>query len=208
MSQHEFRSLGYFRRDDNFALGAQHGGVHNEEPGLDGAQLGKLIKEMSENSESRVFIRGTTLTALATIKRLTDRGIDAGRIIYGMDAKISSMFDVGKEDLQFHKQIKEADIDVGQTLLDQLKSDGVDVIEGVEKTEVKLLPTGQIDFVMVDGAHEYECDIFCDLSATRRVAHSVFKTLSDACLVYDGALGEDFSKMAIDSSNLTFACSR
>ena len=109
-----------------------------------------------------------------------------------MDAKISSMFDVGKEDLQFHKQIKEADIDVGQAILDQLKSDGVDVIEGVEKTEVKLLPTGQIDFVMVDGAHEYECDIFCDLSAARRVAHSVFKTLSDACLVYDGALGKIF----------------
>ena len=77
-----------FRRKDNsaahvlnFTLGAQHGGVHNEEPGLDGAQLGKLIREMTENAESRVFIRGTTLTALATIKRLTDRGIDPGNLL-------------------------------------------------------------------------------------------------------------------------------
>ena len=84
----EFRSPDIFRRKDNsaahvlnFTLGAQHGGVHNEEPGLDGAQLGKLIREMTENAESRVFIRGTTLTALATIKRLTDRGIDPGNLL-------------------------------------------------------------------------------------------------------------------------------
>ena len=79
-----FGALAYFGAKTtqhvlNFTLGAQHGGVHNEEPGLDGAQLGKLIREMTENAESRVFIRGTTLTALATIKRLTDRGIDPGK---------------------------------------------------------------------------------------------------------------------------------
>ena len=37
------------------------------------------------------------------------------------------------------------------------------------------------------GNHEYECDIFLDFG-NRRVSRDVFKVLSDACLVYDGAL--------------------
>ena len=105
----------------------------------------------------------------------TFSGIDPGRIIYGMDDKINSLFDFGKDDLLTHKLIKECDIDIGQGILESLKSDGIDVIEGVESTQVKRLPTGQIDYVMVDDTHEYECDIFCDLSAKRHVAGSVFK---------------------------------
>ena len=93
-----------------------------------------------------------------------------------MDDKINTLFDFGKDDLLTHKLIKECDIDIGQGILEALKSDGIDVIEGVESTQVKRLPTGQIDYVMVDDTHEYECDIFCDLSNKRHVAGPVFKS--------------------------------
>jgi len=170
------------------ATGAQHNGLDGKEPGLNGAQLAGLIKRLQDNEEERVFIKGTTMMALATIERLIQRGIDAGRIIYGMDERISTLFDFGKDDLLTHKLIKECDIDIGKGILDSLKDQGVDVIESVEMTEVNRHPDGAIDYVMVDDTHEYECDVFCDLSKTRKVSSNVFKTLSDACLVYDGAL--------------------
>lgn len=47
--------------------------------------------------------------------------------------------------------------------------------------------TGIIGAVRVNDAHEYECDALVDLSK-RSVDQNVFKTLNNACLVYDGAL--------------------
>ena len=77
-------------------------------------------------------------------------------------------------------------------MLDMLKEIGVDVITNVATTEVVKLENGadcygEIDYIKVNDTHEYECDIFLDLS-TRRVAKDVFTVLTDACLVYDGAL--------------------
>ena len=106
------------------ATGAQHNGLDGKEPGLNGAQLAGLIKRLQDNEEERVFIKGTTMMALATIERLIQRGVDAGRIIYGMDERISTLFDFGKDDLLTHKLIKECDIDIGKGILDSLKDQG------------------------------------------------------------------------------------
>ena len=40
---------------------------------------------------------------------------------------------------------------------------------------------------MVNDSHEYECEILVNLNK-RSVDPNVFKTLNNACLVYDGAL--------------------
>ena len=56
------------------SLGAQHNGLDGtDEPGLNGAQMAELISQLKDSDE-RVFIKGTTLMALATIRRLTDKG--------------------------------------------------------------------------------------------------------------------------------------
>jgi len=47
--------------------------------------------------------------------------------------------------------------------------------------------TGIIGAVRVNDTHEYECDALVDLNK-RSVDQNVFKTLNNACLVYDGAL--------------------
>merc|ERR1711970_828068 len=127
------------------------------------------------------------------IERFVTSGVEPDRIIFGLDSPIDSLFDVsGKEDLLTHKLLKETDIAIGPGMLDMLKEIGVDVITNVATTEVVKLENGadcygEIDYIKVNDTHEYECDIFLDLS-TRRVAKDVFTVLTDACLVYDGAL--------------------
>ena len=174
--------------------GKQVKGVFNHnEQGLDGKQLSRLIKILNERKEATIFINGTSVESLAIIERLITSGVEPDRIIFGLNDPMDSLFDVsGKEDLLTHKLLKETDIAIGPDMLNMLKEIGVDVITGVTKTEVVKLENGadcygQIDFIKVNDTHEYECDIFLDLSA-RQVSKDIFQVLTDACLVYDGAL--------------------
>ena len=116
--------------------GKQITGIYDKEPGLNGHQLANLIEELQDDEHAKIFIKGTTLQALAAIERITSNGIDLGRIIYGLDESITSLFDLGKEDLVTHKLLKEKDIDIGGGILEYLRDEGVDVIEDCNTIEV------------------------------------------------------------------------
>ena len=72
------------------------------------------------------------------------------------------------------------------------------MVENISKLEVlgAQSNTGIIAAVLVNETHEYECDALIDLSS-RSVHQNVFKTLNNACLVYDGALIEKVKNIKI-----------
>ena len=47
--------------------GKQITGIYDKEPGLNGHQLANLIEELQDDEHAKIFIKGTTLEALAAI---------------------------------------------------------------------------------------------------------------------------------------------
>ena len=158
------------------------------ENGLNGYELGKLIRWM-KSSNSSLFIHGNGVDTLALIHRLLTNGIDAGRITLGIEKSLHNLFDLGDPDdrknVEFGPELEA----IAEFINVPLQESGIDFVDNVSSMEIlgAQPSTGTIGAVMVNGQHEYECDALVDL-ATRSVDNSIFKTLNNACLVYDGAL--------------------
>ena len=175
----------HFMNKNNYGF---EGLAATSENGLNGYELGKLIRWM-KSSNSSLFIHGNGVDTLALIHRLLTNGIDAGRITLGIEKSLHNLFDLGDPDdrknVEFGPELEA----IAEFINVPLQESGIDFVDNVSNMEIlgAQPSTGTIGAVMVNGQHEYECDALVDL-ATRSVDNSIFKTLNNACLVYDGAL--------------------
>jgi hypothetical protein len=136
-----------------------------------------------------MFIYGSHVNTLALTERLLANEVAPERLTLGLEKTLTDLFDIS---VGVDRKTTETGPDfeeISSFVNEALTSLGIDVVDGISKIEAlgAQTNTGIIGAVRVNDTHEYECDALIDLSK-RSVDQNVFKTLNNACLVYDGAL--------------------
>merc|ERR1719402_961429 len=157
------------------------------ETGLNGFELGKLIKWM-KNANGKLFIHGSGVDTLALVDRLLTNDISPERITLGLEKTLHDLFNIGDSDHKIEENGPDLET-LAKFIQEPLSQSGVDLVDNISKIDVLGAQpnTGIIGAVQVNEQHEYECDALIDLN-NHGVDQTVFKTLNNACLVYDGAL--------------------
>ena len=106
--------------------------------GLNGFEIGKLIKWLQNATSARLFIYGSRVDTLALIERLLANDVAPERITLGLEKTLTDLFNISVGD---DRKTTEAGPDfetISTFINDALCKLGIDVLDGITKVEVRV----------------------------------------------------------------------